>query len=126
MQTLEAIISLLVFVALLPQFLSIEEKPVDDSLYRMQLANDIWRALYLKSDFEDFSFAEYNAARNNAEADLNKITKSTGICIFIGGEKLTSCRGEKTGEQIITTEKMLIVDSIPQKVTLTLKHRLSS
>ena len=124
MQTFEALFSLFVFCLLAAQFLVFEEKPIDNSLYRLQLANDVWRALYLKGDFEDFSFNKGNQARDNAEADLKEITEMTGICVFINGEQLTSCRGIKTGEHMITTEKLLIVDGVPQKVQLTLTHSL--
>jgi hypothetical protein len=103
-----------------------EEKRVDDSLYRLQLANDVWRVLYLKGDFEDFSFSSMNIARDRAENDLKKITELTGICVFIGGERLTSCRGEELGEHLITTKKLLVVDGVPQKVTLSLYRRLSN
>lgn len=124
MQTLEAIFSLFMLVLLSMPLLALEEKPTDNSLYRLQLANDVWRVLYLKGDFKDFSFDKNNPVHARAEADLDKITELTGICVFISGEQLTSCRGEKTGEQIITMEKVLVVDGMPKKVSLMLAHKI--
>ncbi len=125
MQSLEAFLSLFFLVLISISVLSFEEKRIDDSLYKLELANDVWRVLYLKGDFEDFSFNEGNKAAARAGQDLKQITEMTGICVFIGGERLTSCRGEETGEHIISIKKLLVVDGAPQKITLTLTHRLS-
>ena len=124
MQTLEAIFSLSFLILTSLLVLTPQENQIDDSLYHAQLANDVWRILYLNNDFQDFSFTTGNQARDRAESDLIQITKLTSLCVFIGGEKLTSCRGEEVGSQLITLEKILVVDGTPQKVTLSLTHRL--
>ena len=54
MQTLEAVISFSVFMLFTTYvLLQIDDySGVDDSLYRYQLANDVWRVLYLRGGFE--------------------------------------------------------------------------
>lgn len=94
MQSLEAIISLMVFVSIVSYMVSgIAEKPaLDDSLYRYQLAGDVWRVLYLKNSFRDFSFDSTNQARDEAENTLREIEDKTGVCTYIRGIQLASCR----------------------------------
>lgn len=124
MQSLEAILSFIMLIMLSLPLLSVEQPAIDDSLYRTQLAHDVWRVLYLRGDFEDFSFDKGNPARDRAEADMKEITELTNICIFISGERLTSCRGEETGKHIVTVKKLLVVNGAVEKVSVTLAHRL--
>lgn len=121
MQTLEALISLFIFMAFL-SFVTLEwqtPNQVDTSLYKFQLVNDVWRVLYLRGDFTDFSFDNTNIARAKAESDVHTIGELTSHCIFVGGERITNCRGVGT-EHIITTERIGVVDGNPQSVTITL------
>lgn len=123
MQVLEAMISLLVLVSFLSAIADgLEEKAVNDSLYRYYLANDAWRVLYLRGDFQDFSFSGLNSGRDRAEADLQQMGKLTNLCIFIGGERVTNCRGRGI-ERIASIERITIVDDSPQKVMLTLAKK---
>ncbi len=129
MQSLEAVLSLLVFLLITTQIIPFDAKPVNDSLYRIQLANDVWRVLYLKNDFEDFSFTTGNPSLNSAEKNLIDITDVTGICVSVRGFGLWSCRpgnvyGWVNGEQIITIKKILVVSGVPSEVTLTLYKKM--
>ena len=123
MQIFEAMISLLVLISFL-SFVASEQhaRAVDDSLYRYQLANDVWRVLYLRGDFKDFSFGELNEARDKTEKDLDRMGKLTHLCIFIGGERITNCRGEQV-EELVSTERITIVDDEPQKVMVTIAKK---
>jgi hypothetical protein len=60
MQTLEAIISFFFLISICSSILlSLEEQNhVDDSLYRIQLAEDAWRVLYLRDNFQDFDASD--------------------------------------------------------------------
>lgn len=125
MQMMEAMISLLVLVSFLSVVASEQHtKPVNDSLYRYYLANDAWRVLYLKDALRDFSFDAHNPARNRAELELQRIGGLTGFCIFIGGERITNCRGEQT-DALVSIERIAVVDGVPQTVMLTIAHKTS-
>ena len=124
MQTLEAIISLFMLVSFLSLISTDWETPIkkDNAVYQFQLVNDVWRVLYLRGDFTDFSFDWINNARDKAESDILTIGDVTSYCIFIGGERLTNCRGEEI-RKIITTERLTLVDGNPQTVTVSLGIR---
>ena len=113
MQILEAMISLMVLISFL-SFIAGEQhaRAVEDSLYKYQLANDVWRVVYLRNGI--------NAA--NAEADIEHIGKLTNLCIFIGGERVTNCRGEEV-EELVSTERITIINGAPQKVMVTLAKK---
>jgi len=123
MQTMEAVISLLILVSFI-SMLTLEQENTkvrtDTSLYKQQLANDVWRVLYLRGDFKDFSFDKNNSARDKTEKDLERIGELTSFCVFISGETLTNCRGENVGEKSISIEKFLIVEGELKKVPLTI------
>lgn len=123
MQIMEAMVSLIFLIS----FLSIvaadqKAKAIDDSLYKYQLANDVWRVLYLKGDFKDLSFISESLDRRNAENDLKIIGNITGFCIFIGGERLTNCRGIPT-QEIVSIERIAIINDYPDQITLSLAMR---
>lgn len=114
MQTIEAIISLLVFLSILPLVLSsIESHVPDDSLYRLHLANDVWRVFYLRGDFEDFDKAALNR-------DAGRITKLTGLCIGFEEEDVTSCVSDS---ELIRIKKTAIVGGIPKTITMAVSVR---
>ncbi len=121
MQTLEAIISLFMFMSFITLVASEWHVPVeiDSSLYKHQLANDVWRVLYLRGDFTGFSFEAANAARIKAELDVHTIGELTSHCIFVGGERITNCRGEPV-QRVVSTERVTLVNGNPEKITVTL------
>ncbi len=115
MQTIEALLSLTVFLLITSAILiesQVSHSP-DDSLYRMQLAGDIWRVLYLKGNFENLD----DAGRVVFESDATRIRDMTGLCIFIGGIRNTNCRGGQEHERIVTMKKIVVVDGQPKEVT---------
>ncbi len=88
MQTLEAMMSLLFFISAASLALaSFETQPADDSLYRLQLAEDAWRVLYLRGDFKYFDDGQ------SLEADMAEIGEQTSLCLFMDGIEVTNCRG---------------------------------
>ena len=124
MQTLEAIISMFVFVAF-ASFLMLQldnYNGIDDSLYRYQLANDVWRVLYLQGDFNDFTFTSGSDQQKKAESDLEIIYEKTGICSYLGGIKATSCDRSESycKEKIASVQHVLIDAGDPKQVTLSL------
>ena len=73
---------MLFLVSLLSLFYPFEEPNyVDDSLYRAQLVEDIWRVLYLRGNFEDFNTAKHG----EVEAELIALGEETDLCIFLKG-----------------------------------------
>ena len=123
MQTLEAIISMFVFVAF-ASFLMLQldnYNGIDDSLYRYQLANDVWRVLYLQGDFKDFSFTSQSDSRDAAQRHLEEIYDETGVCAYLGGIQATSCPSESyCKEKISSIQHVLIDDGTPRKTMLSL------
>ena len=111
MQTLEALLSLLVFVSILTFFFPVENPThVNESLYSIQLAEDIWRVLYLRQDFQDFP-----DTTENLENDLVLMGEETNLCIFIDGVYITNCRGgEEKHEIAASITKSLIYDAKPR------------
>jgi hypothetical protein len=115
MQTIEALISLVVFLSMAILMLNSMQQPYqpDDSLYRMQLGGDIWRVLYLKGSFEDFD----GLGRPALESDAIQIQDMTGFCIYIGGIRNTNCRGARGDETIVSMQKIVIQNGHPKQVT---------
>ena len=120
MQSLEAMISLLFFVSVLSHMLGgISEKPaIDDSLYRYQLAEDVWRVEQLRGHFEDFS----DAKRMPIEADFDIISQKTKLCIYMHGIEITSCRGKQYSiqERLATINRVVYKNDFAENVTLTI------
>jgi hypothetical protein len=121
MQSIEAVISLMFLVMILSFMLSgiSDQSGINDSLYRYQLASDVWRVISLKGHFQDFSFDQLNPQRDLVEEDLEQIHAITGLCTHIGGIKATSCRGIST-TKVISINRMLYANGIPTNTTLTL------
>jgi hypothetical protein len=120
MQSIEAAISLLVFVSLASAFLLQLAPPgqPDDSLYRIQLADDAWRVLSLRGDFQDFG----EGKRETIERDMGEIGRMTGFCIFISGVEFTNCRSGGEGhEAVVSIKKTIISDGVPKIVTFSLR-----
>ena len=120
MQTLEAIISFTVFMVFTSYvLLQLEDyNGIDDSLYRYQLANDVWRVLYLKGDFKDLSVSNAN---DKIVPDLDEIERLTGICTYFKGVFVTSCtRGVDCDNKLASISHAAIVDGVASKSTLSL------
>jgi hypothetical protein len=119
MQTVEAMLSLAVFLSiLLCAVPALEDaQGPDDSLYRMQLAQDAWRVLYLRGDFEDFG----EGRRGAIEKDLDVLGRETSLCIFLNGTRFTNCRGGRISHTIsVSLSRTLILDGQPAVVRFSL------
>jgi len=118
MQTLEAIISFAVFMLFASYVLmQLEDHGgVDDSLYRYQLASDVWRVLYLKGSFE------YLEDESQLDAELDRIDGMTGLCTYIGGQRATSeeCRGRQTTEHVVSIKRIVLMNGVPRERTLSI------
>jgi len=119
MQTFEALVSFLFFVFLSSYLLGLteEQRHVDDSLYRIQLAEDAWRVLYLRGSFEDFGPNK----RAQLEEELDTIEEETALCVFIDGVFMTSCRGGSQEHQLTASlRKTVLYDGEPRNVTFSI------
>lgn len=119
MQTLEAMISFVFFLSVsTPLLLSLEEqRHVDDSLYRIQLAEDVWRVLYLRGNFADFQDAD----RDELEKEFQLIGNETGLCVFMDGVQFTNCRGnDKPHDNTASLTKTVICNGEPRIFTFSL------
>jgi hypothetical protein len=118
MQSLEASISLLVFLSLSSAFVLqlAPPRPPDDSLYRMQLADDAWRVLSLRGHFTDFS----EEKRGGIEADMRAIGDEASLCIFMQGMNFTNCRDGR--EHLITASlsRVVVWNGTPKRVTFSM------
>jgi hypothetical protein len=115
MQVLEASLSFLVFVSMTSMLMVAEEPDhIDDSLYRIQVAEDVWRVLYLRGALSDFSRAEL-------EAELSMIGEETGFCVFIDGVVYTNCRGPADTHHLTASlQKTLVINGSPKRLTFSL------
>lgn len=114
MQTLEAMISLIFFIwAATLALSSFEPQPVDDSLYRLQLAGDYWRVLYLQGRLRNISDIR------SLEPALELIGDESGHCVFINGiNSATNCRGGTVGhEMTVSVQRTLLVNGAPERIT---------
>jgi len=121
-QSIEAMISLLVFLSLASLVLSAHPGPpaLDDSLYRMQLAEDAWRLLYLRGNLRDLGPEK----RAMVESDMVEIGKQTGFCIFMQGVEFTNCRGGSVSHaDLISLRRTVLVGGQPTTVTFTISRR---
>lgn len=107
MKTIEALISLLVFLIIIAGLAPMAQ-PERGGLYQMQLANDVWRVFSLRGDLEGFDKIKMNA-------DADEITELTGLCISFDEEDVTSCIPESS---ITTMKKTAIVEGEPKIITL--------
>jgi hypothetical protein len=118
MQTFEALISLLVFVSAVSLLLQVEEDShIDDSLYRIQLAEDAWRVLYLRGSFQDFR----PQSREAVEGEVSALGEEAGLCIFIDGVFITNCRGGPQEHRITASmRKAAVYDGVPRNFTFSI------
>jgi hypothetical protein len=124
MQSLEAIISLMVFAALCSGMLApyAEQAPMDDSLYRYQLANDAWRVLYLRDGFRNLSMDSQSTVRDSLEGDMENIYGLTGLCTYLDGVQVApqECRGAGIAEDVAVLHRVLYDAGVRRNVTFTL------
>jgi len=119
MQTFEAMMSFLVFTSIM---LAVLENPgdqggIDDSLLRLQLAEDAWRVMYLRGDFRDFNGAGNGRIRNDMEA----ISRETGLCVFLmGSSNYTSCRGGERHEITASIRRTVVSGNAPRSMAFSL------
>ena len=112
MQSLEAMICLMFFVWCASlAFLSCDPPEPDDSLYRLQLAEDFWRVLYLRNNFRDFG------SRDSFEDDMQLIKAQSGLCIFMDGIDYTNCRGGMPHSITASIERTVIINGLPRSFT---------
>lgn len=117
MQTLEAVFSLMFFLSISSLLLSSHiPRETDDSLYRIQLANDAWRVLYLRGDLENLS-----EKRDAIESDMGEIGKQTSLCLFLNGTWYTNCRGgEELHENTVSIRRTVISSGEPEALTFSI------
>jgi len=120
MQSVEALISLMFFVSICAYFLSSAavHQGTDDSLYRYQLVNDVWRVLYLRGDFNGLVLGDGNPARARLDADLGEIESQTGLCTYVGGIRDTSCPGGKALVRVGSISRVVLIGGNPENLTL--------
>ena len=115
MQSLESIISLFFFISITTMILmTYLPQQLDDSLYRLQLAEDSWRVLYLNGAFE-------NPSKQSIESRLRLIEDETGLCLFLDGIETTNCRGGEESHTIISSvTRTIIHDGEPKQHTFSI------
>jgi len=120
MQSMEAIISLMVLASICAYMLSgsAEQQGMDDSLYRYQLVNDVWRVLYLRGDFRDLSLGSGDPVKQRLEDDLGRIESLSGLCTYFSGVRATSCPGQKADVRVGSVTRLVFLDGAPANATL--------
>lgn len=104
MKFIEAIFSLVVLTLICMSVLNITLAPKTPTIYKEQLAQDIWRIVQLK--YENLpSIGSPNWIKLNA--DLMKIKDMTGLCVYMKGVRISNCRGV-SGEDIITIHRYYV------------------
>jgi hypothetical protein len=104
MHTLEAVFSLIVLVGFSMMLTLGADAPTDYSLYQYQLANDVWRVLYLRHGVALL----YDPSI--AIDDLERITSETGLCIET--DFYSTCEVEEG----ITIKKPIVLGNVEIKV----------
>jgi len=121
MQTLEAILSFLFFFMFATYTLSqMDYTKPNYELYRYQLANDIWRCLYLTGDLSYYPPAPHFVLENK----LKEIYDGTGLCVYLQGVRTTirpdcTSRGGGCSEDNITMKKIWFEVFQPDVMTFT-------
>ncbi len=124
MQSAEAVISLMVLAAIAGPMLAsfAEQPPMDDSLYRLQLANDAWRVLYLRGGFNNLSISSPSPVRDSLEQDMGTIYGLTGLCTYLDGVQVTpqECRAAGIGQDVATLHREVYDAGALRDATFTL------
>ncbi len=119
MQTLEAIISFTFFLFFATYMLAeLDYTKPNYSLYQYQLANDVWRVLYLKGSLKDFSST--TTGHIVAKSEMENIGDMTGFCIYLQGIQNTNCPGSPgCSENQISMKKLWFDEGIPKGMAFT-------
>lgn len=122
MQTIEAVFSLAFFVLIISAMDCVEdkEKELDSSLYRVQLAGDVWRVLYLKGAFDNLEYL--GCSSSDSCEHVKKTEEMTGMRIYIGGTRFSGPGGVHPEKEYIRMKRILIVGSTAKNVSFTLKR----
>ncbi|MEM3499236.1 MAG: hypothetical protein QXF35_00935 [Candidatus Bilamarchaeaceae archaeon] len=117
MQTLEAAFSFLFFFFFATYvLLQLDYTKPSYSLYEYQLANDVWRVLYLTKALE-----YYPLNQPYLEQRMDEVESLTGFCIYMEGIRVSSCRGGPAcSENKITLEKIWFEMGTPQNIQFTI------
>jgi len=117
----EALFSLIILTVIALSVLSVPVRVGTPSVYKEQLAQDVWRIVQLKYGNLP-SATSLDHAR--LEMDLDKIRDMTGLCVYITGVRITNCRGIEA-EDVVTIHRYY-VDYTPvpvlKPVSITLKR----
>ncbi len=119
MQTFEAMMSFLVFTSIMLAAFGDHggERGIDDSLLRLQLAEDAWRVMYLRNDFRDFN----GAGNARIRGDMESISRETGLCVFLmGSSNYTSCRGGERHEITASIRRTAVIGNSHRTMTFSL------
>ncbi len=118
MQAIEALISLQIFLiaGISIMLVSIAPRPIDDSLYRLQLAGDAWRVLYLRGDLAGLS----DDGRGAIENDMRALGDMTGLCYFMSGVEFTNCRDQENHPALASVSRTVFIDGIPRRVSFSI------
>lgn len=108
MNTLEAILSFLILLSLLPVLLTIQDYTIDTSHYNLKLAEDVWRVLYLKNDLRGFD-------KINLNKDLKEIYELTSLCVLIEEEDVASCI---PNEATVVIKRVAFINGNPKTITI--------
>ncbi|HLC68452.1 MAG TPA: hypothetical protein VJH24_01315 [Candidatus Bilamarchaeaceae archaeon] len=109
-KSFEAIFTLLVVVSFSLLILNQPLPGINDSLYRLQLAHDVWRVWQLRGDLDGFD-------KNAMNRDADAMTALTGTCIYLEEEDVASCLG---GERIIALPQKAWVNGEVKNLTVVL------
>ncbi len=109
MNTIEAVLSLMVFVLIISSFTSVPTPELDDSLYKLKLSEDVWRILYLKGDLKDFQ-------DDKILEDLEEIKELTGLCVSINWkeESINTCEPS----QFVVVKRIAFINGSPEMISI--------
>lgn len=108
-KTLEAAISLVVLLSFLS--FGLLHYPVQHSrLHEYELAEDAWRVLYLRGGFD---VSEPESGNRKLNADAERISELTGLCVAMDGLQVASCL---PGEGAIALHKTVSSGGGPMEV----------
>jgi hypothetical protein len=124
MQSIEGIISLMFLVSILSfMALEISEQPeIDDSLYRYQLAGDVWRVASLRGDFKDFDSSKNSPSRDQLQTTFEEVEAISTLCPYLSGKVVTPCSQKKMIERIASINHVLYDQGVAENVTLTIAY----
>ena len=108
MQTVECVISFVVLLSIAGMVINLDGPEIDDSLYRYQLAGDVWRVLWLKDGLKHFD-------KRMLQDDVERISEITGLEVSFDEEDVASYRG---GKDVVVIKKTVIIKGEPRIITV--------